>query len=912
MPQLENKIFWHTLSERDVLQKVNSAENGLSTKEAQIRLGQFGANTIESGAKINPFQIFLRQFRSFLVALLLIAALISGFLREWVDAAAIMIIVLMNAFIGFFQEYRAEKSLDALKKMTAPEARVLRDNAICSIKSIEVVPGDLLLLDAGDIVAGDARVLNSSSLKTMEAMLTGEVIPVEKKNIIISEINLPPGDQINMVFSGTGVTSGHGIAVVVSTGSDSRIGQIAHLMSQTPSTKSSLMQKLNVVGRILTLTALSVSGMLFFGGFLRGISPLELFLASVSLAVAAVPEGLPSVVTIALALGVAKMSKRHVLVRKLPSMETLGSVTVICTDKTGTLTHGEMTARFLFTDGKEYRVTGEGYNPQGSIVEESGAKLTVKGEEEKKETLNNFLTAGLLGINARLNFLDNQWNLSGDPTEGAILLAAMRYGIKLESVLSKFPKIREFPFDSDRKRQSVLCQNNHSSMLCINGAPESIVDLCVHLELSSGQEPFTQKAKREILEICHRYADQGLRVVATARRNIDEAGASGMNCGTLEKQLTFLGLTAMYDPPRKEAYDAVAKCQKAGIKVLMITGDHPETARAIGHDLGIFSDNHGILTGKELHTLSEEQLAGMIDSVRIFARVLPVDKLTIVRALKKKGHIVAMTGDGVNDAPALKGADIGVAMGKSGTSVAREAADFIITNDNFSSIVAAVEEGRVILNNIRKALYYLLSGNIGEILFMAIGVMLGYPIFFLPVHLLWINLITDGLPALALAQDAAEDDVMNKTPLPPEQGLMTGKFYANIFFAGILTAATTFYAFWIGYQDGNMEKGRTFAFFAIMTSELVRALGARSEDKPVWLFNPFKNTYLILTSFGSLAAQHLFCLLEPVRIFLKLSPLTLQENILLTILGLIPFAIIEIRKAVKLRFRFSRLPFFGV
>lgn len=893
----EKNTPWHTQAFDAVLSHFGSTADGLSGQEAATRLAAHGLNELVEGKRIRPIQIFLGQFKSLIIWILIAAGLVSGLLGELLDSFAILAIVILNAAIGFYQEFKAEKSIEALKKMTAPVAVVQRDGMAISIPATEVVVGDLLLLEAGGLVAADARILQSASLKCIEALLTGESKAVTKQPEALTGEDVPLGDRTNMVFMGTSIATGTGRAVVVAKAKDTELGRIASLIDAAGAEgKTPLQQKLDAFGRILIWATLGIVILLFGLGFLRGTPPFELFMTSISLAVAAVPEGLPAIVTVALALGVLRMSRRRSLVRKLPAVETLGSTSVICTDKTGTLTLGEMTVRKLYVDGRMYEVTGQGYDPKGDVRPEGSDAGTDHAAPLQE------LAAILLGCNnAHLQEEQGVWKVIGDPTEGALLAAGLKAGGDLKALEKDFPKVQEFPFDSDRKRSSTLRRMPEGQLrVLVNGAPGIILERCTSLYTSSGVRPLTDADRQEILDRTKAMAQQALRVLASAHRDLNEADAAGATQETVERELVFVGLSGMYDPPRQEAKDALAKCRAAGIQVVMITGDHLETATAIARELGIAaSDDHGddkAISGVELDKLTDEELRARVTTITVYARVTAEHKLRIIRAWQANGAVVAMTGDGVNDAPAIKGADIGIAMGKSGTEVTKQASDMVITDDNFASIVAAVEEGRGIHDNIRKTLQYLLAGNTGELLLVTACVIIGLPSPLLPIHLLWINLVTDGLPALCLATDPIDPDVMNRPPRPKSQALTDHRFFWKMGFTGLLTAGVSLAAYLFELERGTPQTARTYAFAVLVFAELLRAFGARSETKPIWRIPFFANINLalvVIASFGLQVASHHNAMLGR---FLKTTPVPFSDGLWLLLLGCIPLLVLELAK----------------
>lgn len=890
MPDSPAKNVWHSLTVEDVLTRLGSSTDGLAAQEATQRLVANGPNELKEGKRISPWQIFLGQFKSLIVWILIVAGIISGVLGEMVDAIAILAIVVLNAVIGFYQEHSAEKSIAALKRMAAPQAKVWRDGAIKAVPAAEIVTGDVLELEAGDLVAADARLLTAASFKCVESALTGESEAVEKHAVTLDQAEVPLGDRKNMIFMGTSVVAGSGRALVVATAMQTEIGSIAGLLAEAGADEDTpLQQKLTSFGRILVWASLAIVALLFVLGLLRGMPFLELFMTAVSLAVAAVPEGLPTVVTIALALGVMRMSRRRALVRKLPAVETLGSTNVICTDKTGTLTVGEMTVRVLYVAGQTFGITGEGYGPDGEV------RIAGKAADERQTKLLRELANNLLGCNNAHLALDNgQWKVIGDPTEGAMLAAGHKAGVTEEQIEHEMPKRHEIPFDSDRKRQTVIRlmpDGRHRAF--INGAPDLLLQHCTQILTTEGVRPLTDADRAEIATQNTALAAQALRVLGSAQRDLDAASPEQLKAEEVERDLVFVGLTGMYDPPRTEAKDAIVKCHSAGIRVVMITGDHPHTAAAIARELGISTDQDLALSGAELDQLSDDELHQRVTQIAVYARVTAAHKLRIVRAWKASGAVVAMTGDGVNDAPAIKGADIGIAMGRSGTEVTKQASDMIVTDDNFASIVAAVEEGRGIYDNIRKTLQYLLAGNCGELLLMTAAIVMGLPMPLLALHLLWINLVTDGLPALCLATDPIDSDVMKQPPRSRNERITDGGFLGTMFLTGLLTAGVSLAVYLYALKHESLEMARTHAFAALVFAELLRAFGARSETRPLWRMNHLSNLNLIAViaiSFGIQVWSHHNALLAG---FLKTSLMPFSECLMLLSISVIPLLALE-------------------
>ncbi len=886
---------WHNQSGDEVLAQAGSSVNGLSALEAAKRLATNGPNELAEGERLSRLQIFFGQFRNLIIWVLIAAGVISAVLGDVVDAIAILAIVVLNAVIGFYQEFRAEQSIAALRKMTAAQAKVRRGGQVTAISAADIVTGDMLVLEAGDLVAADARLLRVASLTCIESAMTGESEAVTKRAETLAAKDVPLGDRENMVFMGTSVTAGTGQGVVVATAMNTELGRIAGLIEQADTDQGTpLQRKLDAVGRILVWAALGIVGLLFGLGLLRGAPLADLLMTSLSLAVAAVPEGLPAVVTVALSLGVLRMARRHALVRKLAAVETLGSTSVICTDKTGTLTVGEMTVKTLYVAGLRYEVTGEGYGPDGE-VRVDGGKTAAAHAAQLLELATIFLGCN----NAHLNQDDGTWRVVGDPTEGALLAAGIKAGGDRAGIEKEMPKEHEFPFDSDRKRSTVIRRMPDGKLRAlVNGAPGPLLERCSSMYTRAGVRPLSQPDREQIRAESSGMAKQALRVLGSAYRDVTAPSLAGFVAEDVERDLVFVGLSGMHDPPRRESRDAIARCRAAGIQVVMITGDHPETAAAIAKEVGIASVAVAI-TGAELTALSDDALRARARDVAVYARVTAEHKLRIVRALKANGAIVAMTGDGVNDAPAIKGADIGIAMGKTGTEVTKQAADMIITDDNFATIVAAVEEGRGIYDNIRQTLQYLLAGNTGELMLMTIAVAAGLPSPLLPIHLLWINLVTDGLPALCLAGDPIDPDVMKRQPRGRAESMTDSGFLRTMLFTGALTAGVAFAVYLYMLKTGTLEVARSYAFTVLVFAELLRSFGARSEIKPVWRISLSTNLTLVVVVVLSFALQVWSQHNVTLGRFLKTSPMPLKACLVLLAIGAVPLVLLEILKVLR-------------
>ncbi len=891
---------WHSLAiDRVAAELGTDTARGLAADEAAMRLERDGPNEIRKPRKQSAWLMFLRQFESVVIWVLIAAAVVSVGLGERLDGSAIIAIVVLNALFGFVQEYRAEQAVAALSRMTAPRARVIRSGQSHVIPAAAIVRGDLLVAAEGDLVAADARLLDAAMLKVNEAPLTGESEPVNKQTAeFAADASL--ADRRNMLFLGTSVVSGSGTAIVVATGMNTELGRIAALIETADSGETPLQRKLNALGLRLLWACLAIVVIVFLLGLLRKDSMLELFLGSVSLAVAAIPEGLPAVVTIALALGVRKMVRRRALVRRLPAVETLGSVQVICTDKTGTLTVGEMTARRLVTASGIFNLTGEGYSTRGAILTDGTAV-----DADSDPVLSDLLIAAAACNDAQLAVRGGHTSIAGDPTEAALLVAAAKSGITRERVEAEMPRLASIPFTSDRKRMTVVRRRGGNAWAFVKGAPEMIIERCTRIRAVEGDAAMSAVDRARMLEAASLMANDALRVLALAHRPLNSACESPESIGDgepIERGLTLIGLAGLQDPPRAEARAAIARCKRAGIRTVMITGDHRETAAAIGRELGIVERGGQVLTGAELEKMSRDQLTSAVDRICVYARVTAEHKLRIVRAWKARGKVVAMTGDGVNDAPALKEAAIGVAMGIAGTEVAKQAADIIITDDNFASIVAAVEEGRGIYDNVVKTLNYLMGGNAGELTVMLAAALGGWPLPLLPIQLLWINLITDGLPALALATDPIEPGVLARPPRDPNAEIINRAFFARLALTGCLTAAAALGAFaWEYYSNGDVANARNAAFSALVIAELLRSFGARSNVRTVWEVGLFSNMRLFLIVTGSFALQMAIYRWAPLEILFDARPVSAAMLGRWILLGMFPLLALEIGKLISRR-----------
>ncbi len=866
----------------EIFRELGATADGLTNAEAAARLQSFGYNRLEAQKRVSPWMLLLEQFKNVLIITLLIATVISAFLGHGIEAIAITVIVLFAVVLGFIQEFRAEKAIEALKNMAAPTAKVLRSGKEQIIPASEIVPGDVFLLAAGDRIPADARLIQAMNLRIEEASLTGESLPSEKDHNAVLPENAPLGDRTTMVFAGTSVSYGRGKAIAAATGMKTELGKIAKMLQHVETEKTPLQKNLDKVGAMLARVAIVIVLAIVALGIFRGQPFVEMLIFGIALAVAVVPEALPAVVTISLALGVQRMVKRHALMRRLPAVETLGSTTVICSDKTGTLTRDEMTVRSVLAADTLYSVSGTGYAPEGTIIPAEAGK-------EVPATLNALLDAGVLCNDAHLiKNDDGEGDIHGDPTEGALLVLARKAGIDQPQRNARFPRIEEVPFSSETKRMITLHANGATTVAYAKGAPEAIIPDCAFIQREGRTEPLDESGRRAILDHAQTMATGALRVLAFATKT----GCALREAGT---NMTFLGLAGMIDPPRAEAKEAVARCREAGIVPIMITGDHPVTAEAIARELGILLDGK-VVTGSQLQAMSDDVLRASVSSIQVFARVAPEHKLRIVDAFQKNGHIVAMTGDGVNDAPALKKANIGISMGITGTDVTKEASAMMLTDDNFASIVAAVEEGRGIYDNIKKYLTYLLSSNIGEIGLMAGATLLGMPLPLSAVQILYVNLATDGLPALALAVDPADKNIMRRKPNDPKKGIFTRQILTLMLAGGCWSTLVNISLFqWARTSGRSITEAMTMTFVSLVLIQFFKAYNFRSERNPVFR-QPFANKWLNLSIVWELimlaAVVYVPVLHKPFGTF----SLTLQDWLIVSLGAITVIPVIETTK----------------
>ncbi len=868
---------WHQLPPAAVLRALDTdVQAGLPAAEARARLHRHGHNVLQEKPRRSLWRMLLDQFSDFMILVLIGAALISGMIGDARDTIAIIVIVLLNAVIGFVQEYRAERAMAALKALAAVSARVLRNGEIIALSASEIVPGDVVLLEAGNVVPADLRLLQAAQLKVDEAALTGESITVEKHSEEIGGANLPLGDRKNLAYKGTVVTYGRGLGVVVATGMESELGKIAASLQEDGETKTPLQKRLASFGRRLALVVIAICAIVFAVGVMRGEAAVLMFLTAISLAVAAIPEALPAVVTISLALGARKMVRQHALIRRLPAVETLGSVTYICTDKTGTLTQNKMKVEEIFADGELLR-------------EWSGRGSDVWQLLFKALALSNDASHSRHG------------KPGGDPTEVALYVAALEAGFDKTKLELEAPRLLELPFDSERKRMTTFHRDAPGALAFTKGAPETLLPRCYSMLTAHGEVPLSLD---EMLATAERMAADGLRVLALAYRawpklpDAHEINASAVEA--IESKLVFLGLIGLMDPPRHEAHEAVSLCRSAGIIPVMITGDHPQTARAIAMRLGIVSDGGKVMTGAELEQLSDAQFEEQVLDIRVYARVDPQQKIKIVRVLQDKGEFVAMTGDGVNDAPALKRADIGIAMGKGGTDVAREASALVLLDDNFATIVHAIREGRRIFDNIRKFIKYTMTSNAGEVWTIFLAPFMGLPIPLLPIHILWINLVTDGLPGLALTAEPAEKGIMQRKPRPPKESIFAHGMWQHMLWVGLLMGGVSLITQAWSIHNGSAH-WQTMVFTVLCLAQMGHVLAIRSERESLFRIGLFSNPLLLAAVVLTFALQMATIYVPFLQPIFKTEALSMDELLLCIALSAVVFVAVEIEKLLVRR-----------
>jgi P-type Ca2+ transporter type 2C len=866
-------VAWEMLSVYEVCQRLGvEIEKGLSSSDAGRRLKKYGPNELPAYKKVSSLKVFLNQFTSLMVWVLILAIILSGFLGNWTDAVTVGVIIILNTIVGFIQEYSAERSLAALRKLTRPTSRVIRNGVVRALPSSALVPGDYVVLEEGDIVPADGRIIQAHQLATQESALTGESSSVNKTCDVLDHRPSALGDKKNMAFMGTKVVRGRGYMVVTSTGLSTELGAIAHVLEQEPDDKTPLQVQLEKFERRLVVFFFGVTGLMFVVGLVRGHDPMLMFLSAVSLAVAAIPEGLPAVITITLAAGVQRMAHRKTLVRRLRAVETLGCATVICTDKTGTLTLNEMTVRHFWVNDQIIDVAGVGYAPHGTF-ERDHENI----DPHKNPELIALLRAGVLCSNATVYRARGAWLVSGDPTEGALVAAAGKAGLEKRELERECQRKAENPFSSDRKVMSVVCEDVHGqSLFIIKGAPDIILERATQRMTTQGVGPLADEQRNMLADLVNQWADKALRVLAVASKPV--AADAQLN-DELESNFTLLGLVAMIDPPRPAARHAIVMCRKAGIRPVMITGDHRQTALSIAREVGMRVDEKAVRYGADLDTMSDAELIECVKHVSVYARTSAHHKIRIVRALKACGEVVAMTGDGVNDAPAVKAADIGVAMGITGTEVTKEASDMVILDDNFATIVNAVEEGRGVYDNIIKFINYMLSSHVAEVLIVFLSTLFGITdaqgksyIVLLPIQILWLNLVTDSLPAIALGLDPLDPGTMEKSPRKSSEQILSTRFLSEIFSIGLLMTAGTLTASYIGFKAGALM-GYSMTLTTMVVLELVRAHMVRIRYHTPFFSNPLFVIALAL----SLGLQLVILYVPSLQQTFKMAPLGIHE-----------------------------------
>ena len=879
---------WYQSTVKETFEKLRASESGLSDSEIKERLLQFGPNKFIEEEKTSRLKILIHQFTSPLIYILLIAGVVTIFLKEYIDSGVIFAVVILNAIIGYIQEYKAEESVRALKKMVVPKAKVLREGKEKEINSEDLVPGDIVLLASGVRVPADLRLFKTIELRVEEAMLTGESLPAEKVTSPIKEANLTPGDQKNMAFMGTIVVSGRAKGVVVETGHSTVLGQIATEVREVAVVKTPLQYKLMRFAKLIGILVIAFSALVFGLGVLLGGKASEMFMIAVATAVSAIPEGLPVAVTIVMAIGVARMARRNAVIRKLPAVETLGSTTVIGSDKTGTLTKNEMTVRVVYDGEKAYRISGIGYEPKGEILYQL-EPVDIKASAN----LLMVFRIGMLCNESNIYEEEGEFKVDGDPTEGALIVSAMKAGLNLIEETRHYPQTAIIPFESEHGYMATLHRHGGKKFIFVKGAPEKILDMCTECAVKDKIET------KEILNKAHLFAREGMRVLAMAYKeaphDIDE-----ITHHDVEGNLVYVGLQGMIDPPRTDVMDAVKGCKKAGIKVVMITGDHAATASAIAKMLGISSEESGVMTGKEIEAMSDDELFNKVKDISVFARVSPKHKLRIVEQLIRYGEVVAVTGDGVNDAPALRAAHIGIAMGKSGTDVAKEASDMVLADDNFASIFAAVEEGRVVYDNIKKVTLFLISCGFGELIAIIGTIVMGYPIPYIPAQILWLNLVTNGLQDVALAFEPAEKGVLNRPPRNPKEGILSSLMVQRTVLMGITLAAGTLFLFISNLNAGvPLERARTIALTTMVFFQFYQAFNCRSETQSVFRMSPISNPLLFISMIAAFLAQLSVIYVPAFQWVFRTVPITMNEWVQIFLVSTTIIFVVEMDKWIR-------------
>lgn len=883
MENFYNQDFAEVLS-----QFKTSKDTGLTSDEVKARLEEHGYNQLIAKNRKSFFQMFMAQFKSFMIIILLIAAVISGIVgvlegEGLLDTFVILGILVLNAFIGAVQERKAESSLEALKNLAAPVTKVLRNGVVSEIPTRELVPGDIVILETGAVIPADIRLIEAVNLKIQESSLTGESVPVDKKTTALTGGDVALGDRVNMAFSTGMVTYGRGKGIVTETGMKTEVGKIANMLQHTIETETPMSRRLEQLGKVLGIAALIICAVIFIVGVLYGNSIMTMFMTAVSLAVAAIPEGLPAVSTIVLAIGVQRMVKRNAIIRTLPSVETLGSATVICSDKTGTLTQNKMTVVEAYVNHKK------------DVINRANPSSTLNEEESRLLSISVLCADAQLRINE-----DGKFEFTGDPTETALLDFGILYGMYKDEMEKKYPRIAEIPFDSERKRMTTVNRlSEKSTRINVKGGLDEVLSVCDKIIIKGEVRSLQTDDKEQIHTANEIMANSALRVLAMAYRDLPESPGD-VQIGELEQGLIFTGLLGMIDPARPEVIDAVAKCNTAGIRAIMITGDHKSTAMAIAREIGIYREGDVAITGTELEAISNEELKNNISKYSVYARVAPEHKVRIVKAWQSHNEVVAMTGDGVNDAPALKQADIGAAMGIVGTDVAKGAADMVLTDDNFATIVSAVEEGRRIYDNILKAIQFLLSTNVGEIFLLLVTSVFNLGMPLLPIHILWVNLVTDSLPALALSVDPAEENIMKRKPRNSKRGFLTGGLVWRTLYQGIMIGSIPLAAFIIGLRDGGVPLGQTMAFATLMFAQLIHVRNLHSNTRSSLAISPLRNKPLIGAIMFSTGLALIVLLVPPIRDAFRLTIMDSRHWIIVVLMSFIPIIVVDLFKLFRI------------
>lgn len=892
---------WYNQSPEETLKNLSTTkESGLTEDEAKKRLQEYGENALEEEKKKSFGEKLKEQFLDPMIIILIAASIISIFIGEALDAGIIIAIVIVNAILSIRQEGKAEEAIAALQKMSSPKAKVIRDGEHMEVDSNTIVPGDIIVLETGDIVPADLRLIESSNLKIDESSLTGESVSVEKFYDKVYDGKMEIGDRENLAYSSTIVTYGRGEGVVVETGHNTEIGKIATSIATVSDEQTPLQKKLAKLSKTLGILVIVICAIVMVVGLIYKHDPLDMFMTAISLAVAAVPEGLPAIVTIVLSIGMGKMAEKNAIVKKLLAVETLGTTTVICSDKTGTLTQNEMTVTKVFTDGNVYEVSGTGYLPKGEVIKDD--KKTHVDEDENLKLLSSIAA---LTNDSKLKVKGSEASITGDPTEGALLTFAEKAGHSTKNLYENFERIEEIPFDSERKMMTTFHNNYFDDIASFTkGAPDIVLNRCDKILIDGKEVPLDDRLKKEVLDKNNEFARSALRCLGYAyKKHIDIP--KEISSENIEKDMIFVGLTGMIDPARPEVRSAIEECKTAGIKPIMITGDYLETGLAIAKDLGIATSDDEAIMGRELNEMSEEELREIVKEKSVFTRVSPENKVQIVTALKQNGHIAAMTGDGVNDAPAIKRADIGIAMGITGTDVAKNTAEVILTDDNFATIVNAVEEGRIIYSNIKKFVSYLLSCNLGEVFIVLISILMNLPVPLVPIQLLWLNLVTDSFPALALGVERGESDIMNEKPRDPNEPILDKEIKITVAIQSIAITVATLIAYLVGLKWYGIGEGiahaRTMAFSSLIICELLRAYTSRSVDKTVFEIGVFTNKKLVMATAFSFILMLVVIYVPVLNDAFELMDLGLKEIGVVLGSAVIPLLAGEIQK--KIRFR---------